>query len=602
MVWHNRWETAHNRLARKQVKRIKKTIEEKDTSRSLPQPPTEYLEWINVARPIADGRERSFLAFPFWEEIYKDNCPFKMIVGGRQIFKSTYITDLLACEATSKPNVQVGYITFSQQNLTSFSRQKLQVGTFSQNPVLAKFPRNKQGNVGEISLKNGSTIYCTIDSNRYKNIEGKSLNHCVLDEAQYQHIEDAQRVVQTMMATKGKLTILGIGGEAGSAYEDFWNSSDQREWVFDDPDWRKKLQFDENGLIMDRYLGEVVRGRWVPQKPENTTCHGYHLPQTIFATIPVTMEDAVLNHKVNPMYSIEYQQKNNSQSFFITNVMGKFYKSAGRPVTPEMVLACMNPYRYLGMSRPAEVLEYKDSYQDKIKVSMGIDFGSGHPSHTVIAILIEWRLSDGQRRLHLAYLEKRPAENQLDQAEYIFKLFNAYGCDIGVGDLGYGAIQVKVIQDGGTNRNTGNAFSGVGSEKFIGCRTISDETKPLQIFDKKTDEHGDQTGRVHIDKTTIIQEFIDMLESRVSHPTRPLEQTLRKPKLMIPFKDEYRVDWLVKDFTSITRKDLTETNNLQIDPRQQPRKEFNHPRDSVMAIIYAKKALELNLKWGYVYV
>jgi hypothetical protein len=599
MVLYSGWVTAHNRLARIESKRIKKIIEEKATSRSLPQLPSDTLEWINVARPVVEGGERSFLAFPFWEEIYKDNCSFKMIVGGRQIFKSTYVTDLLACEATSKPNVQIGYITFSQQNLTSFSRQKLQVGTFIQNPILAQFPRNKQGNVGEISMKNGSTIYCTIDSNRYKNIEGKSLNHCILDEAQYQHMEDAQRVVQTMMATKGRLTILGIGGEAGSAYEDFWNSSDQREWVFDDPDWRKKLQFDENGLVIEKYLADVVRGRWVAEKPENTTCHGYHLPQILFATIPLTMDDARLYYKVNPMFSIEYQKKNNPASVFTTNVMGEFYRAARRPVTADMVLACMNPYRYLGMSRPAEVLEYKDLYQDKIKVSMGVDFGSGHPSHTVISILIEWRLFDGQRRLHLAYLEKRPAENQLDQAEYICNLFNAYECDIGVGDLGYGAIQVKVIQVGGTNRNTGETFSGVGSKKFIGCRTIADETKPLQVFDEKTDEHGDQTGRINIDKTTAIQELIDMLESRVSHPTRPLEQTLRKPKLMIPFKDEYYVDWLVKDFTGITRKDLKETDSFHVDPRQQPRKEFNHPKDSVMAIIYAKKALELNLGWGY---
>ncbi|MBI1828260.1 MAG: hypothetical protein HY222_04015 [Thaumarchaeota archaeon] len=124
-------------------------------------------------------------------------------------------------------------------------------------------------------------------------------------------------------------------------------------------------------------------------------------------------------------------------------------------------------------------MEFKDLYQDRIKVSMGVDFGSGSPSDTVVAILIEWKLRDGQKRLHLAYLEKRPAENQLDQAEYLCNLFKAYRCDIGIGDLGYGAIPVKIIQDGGSNRLTGDQFSGVGSDKFIGCRTISDETKPL---------------------------------------------------------------------------------------------------------------------------
>ena len=593
----NNWRREHNSLARKEFVKIRNRFGTKITPNSLSQLPTDCLEWIRQARPLVEGRERSFLSFPFWEEIYKDDYSFKMIVGGRQIFKSTYITDQLACEATSRPNVQVAYITFSQQSQTSFSRQKLQVGTFNQNPILAQFPRNKQGNVGEISLKNGSTIYCTIDNNRYKNIEGKSLNHCILDEAQYQQMEYAQRVVQTMMATKGKLTILGIGGETGSPYEEFWNSSDQREWVFDDPNWRKRLQFDENGLVLGTYLVDVVRGRWIAQKPENTTCHGYHLPQTLFATIPLTMDDARLYYKVNPMFSIEYQKKNNSASVFTTNVMGEFYRAARRPVTAEMVLACMNPYGYLGLMTPAEISEWKTIKGNEIKIAMGVDFGSGNPSHTVIAILIEWKTKYRQNRYHLAFLDKRPSENQLDQAEYICRLFAASKCDVGMGDLGYGAIPVKIIQDGGRNRNTGIRFEGVGPETFIGCRTIGDETKPLQVFNEKTDEHGDQTGRVNIDKTTAIQEFIDMLEFSVAHPVRPLEQALRRPKLMIPFKDEYKVDWLVKDFTSITRKDLAENNSLQADPRQQPRKEFNHPKDSVMAIIYAKKALELNLEW-----
>jgi hypothetical protein len=144
-----------------------------------------------------------------------------------------------------------------------------------------------------------------------------------------------------------------------------------------------------------------------------------------------------------------------------------------------------------------------------------------------------------------------------------------------------------------------NFFIKDGNFKFWLTESLEDSPFVIILIvdrlDEKTDEHGDQTGRVNIDKTTAIQEFIDMLESSVSHPRRPLEQELRRPKLMIPFKDEYQVDWLVKDFTSITRKDLAETASLHVDPRQQPRKEFNHPRDSVMAIIYAKKALELNL-------
>lgn len=281
----------------------------------------------------------------------------------------------------------------------------------------------------------------------------------------------------------------------------------------------------------------------------------------------------------------------------MTHVLGSFYKATRRPVTREMVLACMTPYRYLGLLSPQEIADLKDTFGNQIKVCMGVDFGSGNPSNTVICIIIWWKKSD---RYHLAYINKRPSEHQLDQAELIRNLFITARCDFGVGDLGYGANQVKVIQDGGANRTTGTLFTGVGSDHFIGCRTVSDETKPLQRHDSSVDEHGEQVGRISIDKTTKIQEFIDMLTVYMPHGGRPLEKDLSKPRLMIPFltEKEYDTDWLIDDFTNITRKDLDKTQDVtSTDPRQKARKEFNHPKDSVMSIIYAKVGLEFETGW-----
>ena len=134
---HNKWVIEHNSLAKRELAKIRQFVLSKDLGKnSLPELPTNLVQWVKQARPIVEGKKRSFVAVPFWEEIYLDNYPFKMIVGGRQTFKSTYVTDLLACEATSMPGSQVGYVTFSQQSQTAFSRQKLQIGTFSQNPIL----------------------------------------------------------------------------------------------------------------------------------------------------------------------------------------------------------------------------------------------------------------------------------------------------------------------------------------------------------------------------------------------------------------------------------------------------------------------------------
>ncbi len=58
-------------------------------------------------------------------------------------------------------------------------------------------------------------------------------------------------------------------------------------------------------------------------------------------------------------------------------------------------------------------------------------------------------------------------------------------------------------------------------------------------------------------------------------------------KLMIPMKKDWETDFLMSDMTDITRKDIDKEDDRSVDdPRQKAVKLFNHPRDSVMSIIY----------------
>jgi len=374
LVNFTKWGKHHQILA-------EKYLSEHNQNTKLPKLPSNLIEWIKVARPKVDGKTRSFLATPFWIPIYNDSHNFQMIIGGRQIFKSTACTDMIAAEATSHSGIQICYVTHDERNLSAFSKQKLKVGTFLVNPTLAKFLRHP-GNVGEVSLKNNSTIYLVTDNYQYRHLEGKSPSLCVLDEAQYQDIEYFGKVRQTMMATKGKMKILGIGGEAGSPYEKLWQQTNQMEWEYDDPNWRDVLQFDENGLVIEDYLKKVLKGRWVAQNPLSIHFHGYHIPQTICATIPLTEEDAITKYKIHPSYSIEFQKKDLPKSMFLSHVMGMFYNSPHRPVTAEMIQRCVNPYRYLSLLSADDVLEIKQVYGNQIIVGMGVDFGSGKSSYT----------------------------------------------------------------------------------------------------------------------------------------------------------------------------------------------------------------------------
>lgn len=541
------------------------------------------IKWIEQARPNIGRVHRNFDLTPFWMDIYEDNHPNIMVVAGRQTFKTTFCTDKVGNASTSLSRVEVGYVTDSEAHLSAFSKQRLRIETFQQNPILRQFLRHDRGNIGEISLGNDSTIYLVTDEGEYKKVEGKSLRVLMLDEAQYQDVQFLTKALYSMFQTHGRIYVLGIGGEAGSEYYNMWHKTDQREWIYEDKFWYEKIRRDAVGnIINDRdQLKAILAGRWIPQKPENSQFRGYHLPQTIFPSIPRTIAEAQL-YNINPQFSIEFQQRYSPQSYFSSHCMGEFYKAERRPITPEMVEACY--LRYITLLQAHEVRALKEAFANEIIVLGGVDYGSGPSnSQTVASVMIYWKKSN---RFQLAWIDPRPQEHQLDQSKYLAEMFNDYGIDFGVGDLGYGQIQVKLMQDGGRDSKD-RPFTGLGKRRFVGCRTIGDETKPQQKFIEEVDEHGTQLGRIQIDKTTTIQNFVDFIGSYVAHPRRPLDEQWKRTLFIIPFGIEYETDWLVKEFVSITRKDLEKDPDVTVeDPRQKAKKEFNHPPDSVMSIIY----------------
>ena len=569
-------------------------------SNTLPNLPLDVIDWIEKARPIVDGKVRDVSLLPMWRDIYNDNHWNIMITAGRQVFKSTYCTDILAHEATTKNSTQVVYVVDDENRLHAFSQQRFRIGTLSDNPMLSQFPRHGLGTIGEVSMKNGSTIYLSTDMGGFKKVEGKSPSLIVLDEAQYQELEFMDKLESAMTITRGKIRILGIGGESGSPYERLWNRTDQREWIYDDPFWRDKLQFNENGLVIGDYMRDVLKGRWKATN-ENSHFHGYHLPQTIIPFIPITIDDAVNKYKTAPSFALEYKQKEYAQSIYTTHVMGQFHKAKRRPITREMMLACMEPYATMAMMSPEEVIALKERFGEKIVVAMGIDWGSGpSASKTVVAIMIHWREPN---IFQLVHIEPRPREDQFDQARYMVDLFNKYNCDIGVADLGYGVHQVKTMQDGGADKRTGELFAGLGRDKLLGCRSMSSIVKPFQFHHDVQDEHGDETSRISIDKSSAIMELIDIIGRKLPHPEYCGIPKGIRPQLIIPFKNQYETDWIINDFIAITRKDLAEIDDVPVvDTRSNARMEFNHPRDSMMAVIYAIQASDRfnGSKWHWI--
>jgi len=96
--------------------------------------------------------------------------------------------------------------------------------------------------------------------------------------------------------------------------------------------------------------------------------------------------------------------------------------------------------------------------------------------------------------------------------------------------------------------------------------------------------------------------LIESIVKSVNNPHPKLNKDdTRRQKLMIPSRHDYQVDFLVNDLTSITRKDFDYLEDQsKVDPRQRPKKQYNHPPDSVMALIYALIAIKHENEWHWV--
>ena len=547
--------------------------------------PDNLIDFIKEFRPMLGKKPLNFDKDPFWVEPLLDPHPHITFVNARQTYKTTNASTLIAWIALRDPGSEVTYVADDDLHRSAFSEQRLRQETFLANVRLEGYLPHGKANVGRIKLLNGSVIYLVTDENKYHAVEGKSNAVLILDETQAQDVGFLPVAFYSLSKTHGRFYAFGIGGEAGSPYYKLWKRTDQREWKYDDKDWRDKLQFDAFGEItndLDK-LQKILAGKWVAQNPTNVDYRGYHFPQSMFPHIPMTIVDAVTKYHVQPELSIEYQKKHYPHSMYMSHCCAEFYKAERRPISPEMVEACY--VNYLKLLLPHEVIDLKAIYGNEITVLGGVDFGSSASgaSKTVVTIIIHWRKSN---RYQLVWIDSRPVEHPMDQARYITDLLVNYEVDYAVGDWGYGQDQIPLIQGGGRDSKD-NKFSGVGRHKFRGCQTIGNEVKPMSEYSQNTDEHGVEQDKLQIDKTTVIQNFIDFVGMSVSHPIYPREEKFKKMMFMIPHFFDYQTDFLMDDMISITRKDLEEVQEVIVeDPRQKAMKTFNHPPDSVMSIIY----------------
>jgi len=344
-------------------------------------------------------------------------------------------------------------------------------------------------------------------------------------------------------------------------------------------------------------MKDTCAGEWIEEEPDNYMFPGWHLSQLSACHVPLSISDAVNKYKIPKEFSIEYKELNYPRIMTAAHVHGLFYNAPRKPITRQDALACLEPYRYLYFMSPTDIRDFKTVYPGRIRILFGADWGSGNDGQgqTVFTIMMKWlginedgKFSPDRDRYFVIYQERLSFEmsETIEEAFYGIDLFEKYLCDYGAADLGYGVKQVKAMQEGGYDPRDGNYRDGLGYAKFIGTWTRGKITKVSADMPGEIDDEGsEEISHLLIDKTSMMEDFINMVKWKIPHPAYGNNDQFKRRKLAISYGDEWKTYPLIKDMTSIQRTDIEEDFlTTKAITSESPKIKYAHPPDSVVSM------------------
>ena len=361
--------------------------------------PSEFVHFaFRLPDPKADPpgslRPFSFVGREFFIPIYDTPAKRVLLRCGRQTTKSTKIGNKLLSYSYLRPHFKSIYVTPTQDQTTTFSRDRLDM-PIKLSPLLsAEFDaKGSASNLGLKSFTNGSTItlcsaYLDADS-----VRGKPANMICVDEIQDILLDCMPVIEACLFAHPDKLRLYaGTPKSVDNTIEEYWaGRSTMCEWMMpcdrcgDAKRFRNWTQvtyesIGRKGIICSR-CGELVSPRhphaqwasarsasWLRDPPESVGIpyEGYRIPQPIS---PDADWAEILDAKAN-----------NPPSKFANEVLGLSFDSGTKLVRRQALIdSSSNHVRMNDLSLLAK----------RGPLFMGIDWGGGgetHNSRTIVTI------------------------------------------------------------------------------------------------------------------------------------------------------------------------------------------------------------------------
>lgn len=398
--------------------------------------PSEFTSFaFRMPRLTGPGFERfSFEGRRHMFAIYNTSAPRVLLTCARQTEKSTTLGNLTLNYSCLIPSFKTLYVSPSSMQTKVFSNDRIKEA-IETSPVLQSFTNNVLSqNVFEKQFVNRSKItlrYSFLNADRVRGIAAYML---LIDEIQdiiEENIPIIERCTDHAPDHFKRYVYSGTPKSVDNTIEKYRSRhSRQGEWVVpcdrcgggDFKYWNilGEQNIGKKGLICAK-CGEKIN----PQHPD---------AQWAFMVDDAPFESYRINGLMVPWKKwseILFDYETNGRAKFFNEVLGLSYDSGIRPLTMKQVRDCCK--EHISM-HPKDLRQYYTAGYDK-PVFMGLDYGSGENSYTIITI---GTYVDSKFRI--IYMERCIGEMMEPerQVEHIIELANKYhvariGADYGGG-------------------------------------------------------------------------------------------------------------------------------------------------------------------------
>ena len=385
---------------------------------------------------LLDGRPLRLKNRKYYRFIHDADITNGLLKTARQVEKSTTFSVKIADDTLLTPFVRSLYYAPLNEQVKMFSEDRLgRLFVYSQADVIKRtFIRSAdKQNVFNKSFSNGSLIYLRHCYGLGDNMRGLSVNNTYGDEIQDIDI-DAIPVVQECQAHAHDLGpgimsrwFAGTPKTFSNTIQELWNRSNQCEWIIRCPACNRDQILGLENITEHAYLcrnskcrkpltAEIISefGRWFKLN-ESSETWGFHINQLMSPAMPVEEVFA----KVNTY---------DKQRLF-NEVLGLSYENAEKPFPPTL-LAYISANDLKMMSQP-------QGYFNNVPIFMGVDWGTGERSYTVVYIGAYNK--EGQWQLLYTHKYHTKEENERDyQVRDIARLMTIFHVGYCIADYGHG--------------------------------------------------------------------------------------------------------------------------------------------------------------------